>query len=57
MMENDGASLGAEPFGANRTPYLKLGPEGKWFSQRAEEQNGCKMVFRNQKQNLGAKFR
>jgi hypothetical protein len=24
-MENDGASLGAEPFGANRTPYLKLG--------------------------------
>jgi hypothetical protein len=24
-MENDEESLGAEPFGANRTPYLKLG--------------------------------
>jgi len=24
-MENDGASLSAEPFGANRSPHLKLG--------------------------------
>jgi hypothetical protein len=44
-------------FGSRWKLNLRGGPEGKWFSQRAEEQNGCKMFFRNQKQNLGAQFR
>jgi len=44
-------------FGSRWRLNLCGGPEGKWFSQRAEEQNGCKMSFRNQKQNFGAQFR